>query len=88
MIFYIFELCFPIGAIYCADSVGQELRPFCKTTAVTFVFRFLSAIVHFVEPNLSGGPPANAKSVLVSAFYSYTDSVTRSASNFGAKLKV
>ena len=44
--------------------------------------------MHFVEPNLSGGPPANAKPVLMTAFYSYTDSVTQSASNFGAKLKV
>ena len=70
--------------MYCAVSVGHELRPFCKTTAVTFVFRLLSAIVHFVEPNLSGGPPANAKFVLMSAFYSYTDSVTQIASNFDA----
>ena len=88
MILYFFELCFPIGAIYCAVFVGHELRPFCKTTAVTFVFRFLSAIVHFVEPTLSGGPPANTKPVLMSAFHSYTDSVTQSASDFGAKLIV
>ena len=87
MRFYIFELCFPIGAIYCAVSV-HELRPFRKTTAVTFVFRFSSAIVHFVKPNLSGGRPSNAKSVVESVFYSYTDAVTQSASNFGAKLKV
>ena len=45
-------------------------------------------MVQFVNPNLSGGPPANAKSVLMSAFYTYTDAVTQSASNFGAKLKV
>ena len=88
MKFRIFELCFPNGALYCVVSVGHELRPFCKTTAVTFVFRFLSAIVHFVKPNLSGGLPANAKSVLMSAFYTYTDAVAQSASNFGAKLKV
>ena len=78
MIIYIFELCFPIGAIYCAVSVGHELRPFRKTTAVTFVFRFSSAIVHFVKPNLSGGRPSNAKFVVKSAFYSYTDAVTQS----------
>ena len=80
--------CLPIGAIYCAVSVGHELRSFWKATAFTFVFRFLSAIVHFVEPNLSGGPPANAKSVLMSAFHIYTDAVIQSASIFGAKLKV
>ena len=88
MIFHIFELCFPIDALYCAVSVGHELRPFRKTTAVTFVFRFSRAIVHFLKPNLSGGCPSNAKSVVMSAFYSYTDAVTQSASNFGAKLKV
>ena len=88
MIFNIFELCFSIGAIYCAVFVGHELRLFCKATAVTFVFRFSSAIVHFVNPNLSGGPPANAKSVLMNAFYTYTDAVTQSASKFGAELKV
>ena len=61
---------------------------FLLATAVTFVVRFLSAVVPLVEPNLSGGPPANAQSVLMSAFYIYTDAVAQSASNFGAKLKV
>ena len=58
--------------MYCTVSVGHELRPFCKTTAVPFVFCFLSAIVHFVKPNISDGPPANAKPVLMSAFYRST----------------
>ena len=71
--FWNFDLCFPYGAIYCAVSVGHELQHFSKTTAVTFIFRFSSAIVHFVEPNLSDGPPANAKPVVMSAFY--TDAV-------------
>ena len=88
MIFCIFDLCFPIGAIYCAVYVGHELRQFCKTTAVTFNFRFSSVILHFVKPYLSDGPPASAKPVVMSAFYTYTDAVTQSASNFGAKLKV
>ena len=44
--------------------------------------------MHFVKPHLSGGPPANGKPVMMSAFYTYTDVVTQSASNFGAKLKV
>ena len=80
MTFEIFELCLPNGTIYCAVSVGHELRPFCKTTAVTFVFRFLSAIVHFVKPKVPGGPAANAKSVLMNAFYTYTDAVAQTAS--------
>ena len=84
----IFELCFPIGAIYCANSVGQELRRYCKTTAVTFIFRLSSAIVHLLEPNLSGGSPAKAKPVVMSTFYICTDSLTQSASNFSAKVKV
>ena len=69
MIFLVFELCFPIGAVYCAVSVVHELRHFCKTTAVTFYFRFSSAIVHFVKPSLSGGTPANAEPVVMKAFY-------------------
>ena len=48
------------------------------------MFRFSSAIGHFVKPNLSGGPLANAKPVVMSAFY--TDAVKQSARNFGAKL--
>ena len=52
------------------------------------LFRFSSAIVPFVKPCLSGGPLANAKSVLTSAFCSYTDSITQSANKFGAKIKV
>ena len=60
---------FSICAFYCAVSVGHELRHFCKTTAVTFIFRFSSAIVHFVKPNLSGGPLASAKPVVMSAFH-------------------
>ena len=63
---WFFEACFTIGASYYAVSVGHEL---CKTTAVTFIFRFSSAIVHFIKPNLSGGLLANAKPVVMSAFY-------------------
>ena len=44
--------------------------------------------MHLSKPNLSGGHPAKAKSVVMSAFYIYTDSVTRSASNVGAKLRL
>ena len=51
-------------------------------------FRFLSTIVLFVKPDQSGGPLANAKPVVMSAFYTYTDAITQSAKNFGAKLKV
>ena len=75
-------------AIYCADSVGHDLRHFCKITAVTFTFRSSSAIVQFVKPNLLGGPPVNAKPVAMRACYTYTEAVTQSASKFAAKLKV
>ena len=88
MIFCVFELCFPIGAIYCAVHVGHELRHFCKTTAVTFILSFSSAIVLFVKLKLSGGPLANTKPVVKSGFYNYTERVTQSVSNFGAELKV
>ena len=64
--FWFFEAYFTISARYCADSVGHEL---CKTTAVTFIFRFPSAIVHFIKPNLSGGPQVSAKPIVMSAFY-------------------
>ena len=77
MIFFEFLSCFTIGAIYFAVSVGHELRHFCKTTAVTFIFRFSSPIVHFIKPNISGGPPATAKLVVMSAVYTYTDAVTK-----------
>ena len=42
--------------------------------------------MHFVERNLSDGPPAGAKPVVICALY--TDAVTQSASDFGAKLKI
>ena len=64
--FWFFEACFTISASFCAVSVGHEL---CKTTAVTFIFRFSSAIVHFIKPNLSGGPQVSAKPIVMSAFY-------------------
>ena len=77
---------FPIRANYCAVSVGHELQHFSKTTAVNFSFRFSSAIVHFVKPNLSSGPQTSAKPVVMSAFD--TDAVQLNARNFGANLKV
>ena len=45
-----------------------------------------SAIVHFVKSDVSVGPQVGAKHVSLSAFY--TNEVPRSATNFGAKLKV
>ena len=62
--------------------------PFARPQLLLLFLAFQVLLCFFVEPNLSGGPPVNAKSVVMSLFYSYTDSVTQSASNFGAKLKV
>ena len=87
MILCNFELFFPIGAIYCAVSFCfLELQHFSKTTDVTFILPFSSAIVHFVKPNLSGGAQTNAKPVVICDFC--TDAVKKSARNFGAKLKI
>ena len=51
-----------------------------------FIFTFSSAIVHFVQPSLSGGSQVDANPVVMCAFY--TDAVTQSARNFGAQLNV
>ena len=64
-----------IGAIHYGVSVSHELRHFCKTTAVTFTFQFSSAVVQFVQPNLSGGPQADANLVVICAFY--TDAIAK-----------
>ena len=73
--FSFFEVCFPIGATHCAVSVCRELRHFCKTTAVTFTFHFSSAIVHYVQLNLSGGTQVDANLFVMYAFY--TDAITK-----------
>ena len=67
--------------------LAMNYNTFARPQLLPF-FRFSSAIVHFVKPNLSGAPPANAKPVVMSAFYICSDSVTRTASNYGAILKV
>ena len=85
MIFLIYGIYFSIGAFYSADSFGNELRQFCKTTAITLIFRFSSAIVHFVQPNLSGGTDVDANLVVMCAFY--TDALKLSARNFGCEIK-
>ena len=53
----------------------------------SYSFRSSSAILHFVEPNLSGGPLVSARPVVMSAFYA--DAIKcQEFWNFGAKLNV
>ena len=85
MIFLIYGIYFSVGAIFCAVSVGHELRQFCKTTAITFTLHYSNAIVHFVQPNLSGRTEVDAYPVVMCAFQ--TDAVKLSAGNFGCEIK-
>ena len=67
-----------------AVSVCHALRHFCKIIVVT-LHPTSGAIVHFAKPDLSVGPQVCTKPDVMSAFY--TDAKTKSARNFGAKLK-
>ena len=67
--FLIYGIYFSVGAIFCAVSVGHEPRQFCKITAITFTLRYTSAIVHFVQPNLSGRTEVDANPVVMCAFH-------------------